>query len=68
MKPSKPFVMPPVRIIPPTLEGQKPPKRYRNHRQYFPNHGPDCTSQHYNKGLKTKNNSLFSFVSKIVYN
>lgn len=22
MKPSKPFVMPPVRIIPPTLEGQ----------------------------------------------
>ena len=26
MKPSKPFVMPPVRIIPPTLEGQKPPK------------------------------------------
>ena len=27
MKPSKPFVMPPVRIIPPTLEGQKAPLR-----------------------------------------
>ncbi len=39
-----------------------------SHRQYFPSHGVDCSFRHYNKGLKTKNNSLFSFVSKIVYN
>ena len=46
----------------------QPARHTGSHRQYFPSHGVDCSFRHYNKGLKTKNNSLFSFVSKVVHN